>query len=46
MFENWVLMTVFGPERDEVTGEWRKLNEEINDPYTSPNTILVIQSRR
>jgi hypothetical protein len=46
VFENWVLMTVFGPERDEVTGEWRKLNEEINDPYTSPNTILVIQSRR
>jgi len=47
VFENWVLRTVFGPKRDEVTGEWRKLNnEEINDLHTSPNTILVIKSKR
>jgi hypothetical protein len=43
VFENRVLRTVFGPKRDEVTGEWRKLNEEINDMYTSPNTILVMK---
>jgi hypothetical protein len=35
------------PRRDEVTGEWRKLhNEELNDPYTSPNILRVIKSRR
>jgi len=37
--------TVFGPKRDEVTGEWRKLYE-INDVYSSPNIFLVIKSRR
>ena len=46
MFENRVLRRIFGPRRDEVTGEWRKLhNKELNDPY-SPNTFRVIKSRR
>ena len=37
----------FGPRRDEVTGEWRRLhNEELNDLYTSPNIVRVIKSRR
>jgi len=47
VFENGVLRTVFGPKRDEVTGEWRKLhNEELNDPYSIPNTVRVLKSRR
>ena len=38
VFENRVLRRVFGPKRDEVTGEWRKLhNEELNNLYSSPN---------
>ena len=38
---------LFGPKRDEVTGEWRKLhNEELNDLYSSPNILRVIKSRR
>ena len=46
MFENRVLKRIFGPKRDEVTGEWKKLhNEEINDLYSSPNIIQVIKSR-
>jgi len=46
-FENRVLRRIFGPKRDEVTGEWRKLhNEELNDLYCSRNTVRVIQSRR
>jgi hypothetical protein len=45
-FENMVLRRIFGPERDEVTGEWRKLhNEEHNDQYCSHNIIRVIKSR-
>jgi hypothetical protein len=41
-----VLRRIFGPKRDEVTGEWRKLhNEELNDLYTSPNIVRVIKSR-
>jgi hypothetical protein len=47
VFENRVLRGIFGPERDEVTGEWRKLhNEELNDLYCSPNIVRVIKSRR
>ena len=46
VFENRVLR-IFGPKRDEVTGEWRKLhNEELNDMYSSPTIVLVIKSRR
>jgi hypothetical protein len=38
---------IFGPKRDEVTGEWRKLhNEELNNLYSSPNIVRVIKSRR
>jgi len=40
VFENRVLRRIFGPKRDEVTGEWRKLhNEELNDLYSSPNFV-------
>ena len=47
VFENMVLRTLFGPRRDEVTGEWRRLhNEELNDLYSSPNIVRVIKSRR
>ena len=47
MFENIVLRRIFGPRRDEVTGEWRRLhNEELNDLYCSPNIVRVIKSRR
>ena len=47
MFENRVLRRRFGPKRDEVTGEWRKLhNEDLNDLYSSPNIVWVIKSRR
>ena len=45
--ENRVLRRVFGPRRDEVAGEWRKLhNEELNDLYSTPNIVLVIKPRR
>jgi len=44
--ENRVLRRIFGPKRDEVTGEWRKLhNEELNDVYSSPYVIRVIKSK-
>jgi len=47
VFENMVLRRIFGPRRDEVTGEWRRLrNEELNDMYSSPNIVRVIKSRR
>ena len=46
MFESMVLRRIFGPKRDEVTGEWRKLhNEELHDLY-SPNIVRLIKSRR
>ena len=47
MFENRVLRRIFGPKRDEVTWEWRKLhNTELNDMYSSSSIIWVIKSRR
>jgi hypothetical protein len=47
VFENRVSRKIFGPKRDEVTWEWRKLhNEELNDLYCAPNIIRVIKSRR
>jgi hypothetical protein len=47
VFENRVLRRIFGPKRDEVTGEWRKLhNVELNNLYSSPNIVRVIKSRR
>jgi hypothetical protein len=47
VFENRVLRRIFGVKRDGVTGERRRLhNEELNDPYSSPNIIRVIKSRR
>jgi len=46
VFENRVLR-VFGPKRDEVTGEWRKLhNEDLRDLYSLPNIVQVVKSRR
>jgi hypothetical protein len=41
-----VLREIFGAKRDEVTGEWRKLHEELNDLYCSPNIVRVIKSIR
>ena len=47
VFENMVLRRIFGPRRDEVTGEWRRLhNEELNNFYSSTNIVRVIKSRR
>jgi len=47
VFENWVLRRIFGPKRNKVIGEWRKLhNEELNTLYSSPNIVRVIKSRR
>jgi hypothetical protein len=46
VFENRVLRRIFGPKRDEVTGEWRKLhNEGLRDLYSSPSIIRMIKSR-
>ena len=47
MFEYVVLRRIFGPMRDEITEEWSRLhNEELNDLYSSPNTMRVLKSRR
>src|SRR5215469_12756938 len=47
VYENRVLRRVFGPKRDEVTGEWRKLhNEELRDLYSLPNIVRMVKSRR
>jgi hypothetical protein len=47
VFENRGLRRIFGPKRDEATGEWRRVhNKELNDLYSSPNIIRVIKSRR
>jgi hypothetical protein len=46
-FENRALRRIFGPKRDEVTGEWRKVhNEELNYLYSASNIVRVIKSRR
>jgi hypothetical protein len=47
VFENRVLRRIFGPRRDEVTGEWRKLhNEELHNLYSYPDIITQVKSRR
>jgi len=47
MFENRVLMRLFGLKRDEVTGKWGKLhNDELSDLYPLPNNVWVVKSRR
>ena len=47
VFENRVLRRVFGPKRDEVTGEWRKLyNDELRNLYSLPSIVRVVKSRR
>jgi hypothetical protein len=47
VFENGVLRGIFGPKRDEATGDWRKLHkEELHNFYSSRNTIRMIKSRR
>jgi hypothetical protein len=47
VFENRVLRRIFGPKKDKLTGEWRRLhNEELNDLYSSQSIISVIKSRR
>ena len=47
VIRNRVLRRIFGPKRDEITAEWRKLHhEELNDLYCSPNIVRVIKSRR
>jgi hypothetical protein len=47
VFENRMLRRIFGPKRDKVAGEWRKLhNKELHDLYSSPSIIRIIKSRR
>jgi hypothetical protein len=47
VFENMVLRRIFGPKRDELMGDWRKLhNKELHNFYSSPNIIRMIKSRR
>jgi hypothetical protein len=46
VFENRVLRRIFGPKRDEVTGDWRKLhNEELHNLYSSPNRMIKSRMR-
>jgi hypothetical protein len=46
VFENRVLRRIFGPKRNEVTGDWRKLhNEELHNLYSSPSIIKVIRMK-
>jgi hypothetical protein len=46
VFKNRVLGRIFGPKRDKVTGEWRRVhNEELNDLYSSPNIVRAIKPR-
>jgi hypothetical protein len=46
VFENRALRRIFGPRWDEVTGEWRLHDEELKDPYCSPDIARLIKSRR
>jgi hypothetical protein len=47
VLENRVLRRIFGPRRDDATGEWRKLhNEELNNECSSPDIVQVMKSRR
>jgi hypothetical protein len=47
VFENWVLRRIFGPKRDQITGEWRKLHSgELHNLYSSPDIIRQIRSSR
>ena len=47
LYDNMVMRRIFGPRREQVKGEWRRLhNEELNDLYSSPNIVRVIKSRR
>jgi hypothetical protein len=47
VFENRVLSGIFGPKRDEIRGDWRKLyNKELHNLYPSPNIIRMMKSRR
>ena len=47
VYESRVLRRIFGPKRDEVTGEWKKLqNEKLTDQYCSPDIVWVIKWRR
>jgi hypothetical protein len=47
VFENRVLRRIFGPKRDDVTGEWRKMhNDELHNLYSSPDIIRQVKSRR
>jgi hypothetical protein len=47
VFENRVLRRIFGPKRDEIVVDWRKLrNKELHNIYSSPNVIRIIKSRR
>jgi hypothetical protein len=47
VLENRVLRRIYGPKKDEVTGEWRKLhNKELRDLYSSPSIIRMVKARR